>query len=228
MIPSFILTLDTTAPDAAIELAAGAALTSTPDITAVVTSAAADAFQMKLWGDVDPAFDANVQATEATSAWITFDHAAKAIRLLGGDGAKTIFVKVRDDVGNESAPASDAITLDTTAPVITVTVDFAPVKISKVHNPPTDVFDISQGTFTSDAPLQAWEVRVVPDISSDHTAGTVIPATGGSINTTGGELAPGVGTVVTIRGADLEAASPGDGDKLVKIFGQETSGLWSL
>lgn len=227
MSTNFILTLDTTPPDAAIELAGGAAYVGSPDITAVVTSAAVDAYQMKIWGDVDPAFDANVQATEAASSWIGYSHAAKAIRLLAGDGLKTVTVRVRDDVGNESAPANDTITLDTTAPVITITVDFAPVKISKVHNPPTDIFDISQGTFASDSDLQAWEVRVVPDVNSDHTAGALIPAVGGSLNTSGGALGAGVGKLVTIRGADLEAASGGDGDKIVKIFGRELSGTWS-
>lgn len=227
MTNSFILTLDTTAPDAAIELAGGLAYTTAPDIAAVVSSAAADATQMKIWGDVDPAFDANVQATEGASLWITYDHAAKAIRLLSGDGLKTVYVKVRDDVGNESAPASDTITLDTAAPAISITVAFAPPKISKVHNPPTDVFDVSQGTFVSDSDLQAWEVRVVPDMNADHTAGAVIPAAGGSLNTSGGALAAGAGKMVTIRGADLEAASPGDGPKVVKIFGQDANGQWS-
>lgn len=227
MTTTFTLTLDTTAPDAAIELAAGAAFVGSQSITAVVSSAAADAWQMKLWGDVDTTFDANVQGTEGASAWISFSHAAKALKLSAGDGVKTVFVKVRDDVGNESAPAGDSTTLDTTAPVIDITVAFAPTKISKVHNAPTDIFDTSSGTFQSDSDLQAWEVRVVPSTGSDHTAGTLIPTAGGSTNTSGGALTAGAAKVVTIRGADLEAASAGDGDKIVKIFGQDLSGAWS-
>jgi hypothetical protein len=220
---NFVLTLDTTAPDAAILIAAGAAFASSRDTTVVVTSAAADATQMKIWGDVDNAFDANVQTTEAASAWITFDHAAKAIRLLAGDGLKTINVRVRDDVGNASAPASDTITLDTTAPALNITVAAAPTKISKVAG-----FDTSTFTFQSDSDLQAWEVRVVPASGSDHTTGTVIPTAAGSANTSGGALGAGVGKVVTIKGTDLEAASAGDGGKVVKVFGQDLSGLWSL
>jgi hypothetical protein len=68
---------------------------------------------------------------------------------------------------------------------------------------------------------------VVPSSGSAHTAGTTIPATAGSTNTTGGSLAATTNQSVTIKGTDLETASAGDGDKIVKIFAQDAAGNWS-
>jgi hypothetical protein len=45
---------------------------------------------------------------------------------------------------------------------------------------------------------------------------------------TGGALAATTNQSVTIKGADLEAASAGDGAKIVKVFGQDAAGLWSV
>jgi hypothetical protein len=98
----------------------------------------------------------------------------------------------------------------------------SPTKISKVAT-----FDTSTFQFQADSAIQAWKVKVVPATGSVENAGTTIPTTAGSSNTTGGALAATTNQTVTIKGADLETASAGDGAKIVKVFVQDAAGLWS-
>ena len=76
-------------------------------------------YQMKIWGSVDTAYDTNIKTTEGTSTWITYA-TSKQIKLSTGDGSKTVYMKLRDDVWNESAQVSDSITLNTVVPVVTI------------------------------------------------------------------------------------------------------------
>lgn len=220
----FDLTLDTTAPGGVtISLAGGATYTSVRDIVATIgTSDGSTAgYQIKVWGDVDPAADASIQTTEGASAWISYN-AAQAVRLSTGDGAKTVNVKVRDSVWNTSSAVSDSITLDTSVPVVTVSGPDVAL-ISKQTGKRTSAF-----SFTADVDVVAWKVKVVPSNGSLENAGTQIPNTNGSTNMSGGALAAGTPVNATIDGADLEAASAGDGTKHVKVFVQDAAGLWSI
>jgi hypothetical protein len=224
MASTFNLTLDTTAPaGVALDINTGAAYATQQAVTAQPSTSDGSTvgYQMKIWGSVDPAADPNIQATEAASSWIAFS-AAQAVTLLTGDGAKTLNVRIRDDVGNQSASASKSITLDTTVPVATISVAASPTKISKVAT-----FDTTTFQFQADVHIQAWKVKVVPATGSVHTAGTQIPVTGGSSNVTGGALAATTNQTVTIKGVDLESASAGDGSKIVKVFVQDDAGNWS-
>ena len=49
--------------------------------------------------------------------------------LTAGDGVKTVFVKFKNDLGQESATISDSIALDTTPPVITVNPNIVPNQV---------------------------------------------------------------------------------------------------
>jgi uncharacterized membrane protein len=101
---------------------------------------------------------------------------------------------------------------DRTAPTLDVT-SAVPTKISTVAG-----FNTSTIAFTVDEAIQAWMARVVPSTGSDRTAGSLIKSGG----------AAGAGTVTTtVKGADLETASAGDGAKLVKFFAQDVAGNWS-
>lgn len=224
MAASFTLTLDTTAPATpGISLAAGAAFTAERAITATISTASGDPTQMKIWGDVDTTVNANIQGTEALSAWITYG-TSQAVTLSTGDGVKTVNIKTRDAVLNETAIASDQITLDTTVPIITITGPDVST-ISKVAGKETASF-----SFSTDIALQAWKVKVVPATTSLHDAGTQIPVTAGSTNMSGGAVAAAGTISATIKATDLETASVGDGAKIVKVFGQESGGdaSWSL
>lgn len=219
MASSFLLTLDTTAPQGVtLELDGGAIYTGSQTVSAALSTTDLDTtgYQFKVYGDVVGA------PTVGVATWQAYT-ATTSINLTPGDGLKTVYLVVRDDVGNESLVASDSITLDQTAPVVTISSGPAPTKISKVTG-----FAESSFTFQTDTDIVEWQVRVVPDAGSPHTAGTLIGTTNGSTNTSGAGLLAATNQPVTIHGADLEAASAGDGDKRVKVFARDETGNWSL
>lgn len=214
----FNLTLDTMAPTGLeVLLNDGAVYTTNAVVKLSVTVAdeATEGYQMKIWGTQGA-------SEEFDASWETFA-ATKQITLPSGDGLKTVYVKVRDDVGNETAAVSDAITLDTAVPVVTITGPDKS-KISKV-----DGFDTSAVSFRANVAFTEYKVKVVPSQSSLEDAGTQIPTDGGSVNTSGtGEYEADTAINVTLRGADLEAASSGDGVKIVKVFVKTAAGTWSV
>ena len=171
---------------------------------------------MKIWGT-------KAADTEEKASWETFA-ASKSLVLTDGDGLKTVYIKVRDDVGNESAAVTASITVNTAVPVVTITGPDKS-KISKVTG-----FDVCAFSFTSDVDFEEYTVRVVPSESSLNTAGTQIPVTGGSSNTSGnaGGYKKNTAINVTINGVDLETASSGDGTKIVKVFVKNAAGTWSV
>lgn len=215
----FNLTLDTLAPEGltlAINDDALYTTSRTVTLTIGLEDEATTGYQMKIWG-IDGV------AEEASASWETYA-ATKSVTLTEGDGLKTVFLKVRDDVGNESAAVTDTITLDTVVPVVAVT---GPDKtrISKAAG-----FNQSIFNFTADVAFAEYKVCVVPASSSTQDAGTVIPTTAGSSNTSGsaGNYPAATNIQVTITGTDLETASPGDGAKIVKVFVKNEAGTWSV
>lgn len=210
----FNLTLDTLAPTiTSFVINDGASVTTSRTVTLTIT--ATDASSMKIWG-IDGV------ANEAAASWETFA-ATKTVTLTTGDGSKTVYIKVRDAVYNESATASDTITLSTAIPTITITGPDVSV-ISEQSGKDTATF-----SFSSSMALKAWTVRLVPSNSSAHDAGTQIPTTGGSTNMSGSTLAANTSKQCTIKGADLSTAAGGtDGTYIIKVFGQASSNdLWS-
>ena len=212
----FNLILDTTAP-AGVTLALNddARYTTNASITAKIgcEDAVTTGYQMKIWGGA---------ATEDEAAWVNFA-ATKAITLSTGDGKKTVNLKVRDDVGNESAVVTKEIILDTAVPVVTVTGPDKS-KISKVAT-----FNVAAISFTCDVDFVEYKVKVVPATSSLQDAGVVIGTTNGSTNMSGtGEYPDAQPIDCTINAADLEAASAGDGEKIIKVFVRNAAGTWSV
>lgn len=233
MASSALLTLDLTAPDAAVNIESGASITSVLDVALAITSAAADKAQMKIYGDVsDTQAPAEYRTTEANAPWISFA-AAKTVRLAAGDGVKTVRVKVRDDVNNTSTEATDTITLNTAIPVISIltgpssAAGGVPPKASKQTG-----FDTWTLTFQSDVALDQWQVRLVTNATDSQSSGALIPETGGS-DTQGTALAAATSQTVTIKGVDLEAAgASGAGatgtQARIKVFGRSSANQqWS-
>ena len=215
----FIFFLDTLAPSGlTLKLNAGAQYATSNTVTAsiAVSDTTTTGYQMKIWG-------IKAADTEDKASWETFA-ASKSLVLTDGDGLKTVHIKVRDDVGNESAAVTASITVNTAVPVVTITGPDKS-KISKVTG-----FDVCAFSFTSDVDFEEYTVRVVPSESSLNTAGTQIPVTGGSSNTSGnaGGYKKNTAINVTINGADLETASAGDGVKIVKVFVKNVAGTWSV
>lgn len=210
----FQLTLDTLAPSITqFVINDGASVTTSRTVTLKIT--AGDAASMKIWG-IDGV------ATESAATWETFS-ATKQVTLTTGDGTKTVYIKVRDSVYNESASASDTITLSTAIPTITITGPDVSV-VSEQSGKDTATF-----SFSSSMALKAWTVRLVPSNSSDHEAGTQIPTTAGSTNMSGTTLAANTSKSCTIKGTDLATAAGGaDGTYIIKVFGQASANdLWS-
>lgn len=217
----FNLTLDTTAPAGlTLSINSGAIYTTSTSVNLTIGlgDETTTGYQMKIWGT-------DGVADESSASWETFAK-TKQVTLPTGDGQKTVHIKVRDDVGNETAQVSDSIQLDTTVPVPTITGPDKS-KISKVAN-----FNKSIFSFTSDVEFVEYKVCVVPSTVSTQEAGTTIGTTGGSSNTSGTkeleETFPATTPInVTLMGADVEEASSGDGVKIIKVFVKTAAGLWS-
>ena len=193
----FNLTLDTTAPSGVtLSINSGAEYTTSASVTLAIGCSDADTigYQMKIWG-IDGV------STESDASWETYAE-SKVVTLASGDGQKTVYVKVRDDVYNESASASATITLNTTVPTVTITGPDV-TRISKTSGKNTCTF-----SFSSYTAFTEYKVKVVPSISSLNDAGTTIGTTNGSTNMSGtGTYAASTNTTCTINGADLETAS---------------------
>ncbi len=221
----FTLTLDTTAPaNPSISLEGGATYATQQLIDATIGCSDGNTanYQMLIWGDVDTTENANIQDTEGNSSWIAYG-TTQQIKLSSGDGSKTIYLKIRDSVWNVSSQASDSITLDTTLPVVTVGTPDATL-ISKITGKNESTF-----TWQVDCIFDEYKIKAVPATGSSHDAGTLIPTTAGSTNTSGsaGDYPATTNISTKINGTDLETASAGDGDKVVKVFVKDKSGQWS-
>ena len=211
----FNLTLDTLAPTiSAFVINDGASVTTSTTVTLKIT-ASGDPASMKIWG-------INGVASESAASWETFS-ATKQVTLPSGDGTKTVYVKVRDSVYNESAASSDSITLSTAIPTITITgPDVSVISEQEGKN-------VATFSFSSSMALKAWKVKLVPANNSTEDAGTQIGTTNGSTNMTGTTLAANTAKQCTINGSDLSAAAGGaDGTYIIKVFGQASANnLWS-
>lgn len=214
----FNLTLDTTAPSGiTLAINGGAEYTTNTSVTLSIATSDSDTtgYQMKIWG-------ISGAETENDATWETFA-TSKAVTLASGDGQKTVYVKVRDDVYNESASASDTITLNTTVPQVTITGPDV-TRISKKAGKNVCTF-----SFSSDTAFTEYKVKVVPSINSLNDAGEVIGTTNGSENMSGtGTFAASTSTTCKINGSDLDIADSGDGQKIIKVFVKTAAGIWSV
>lgn len=229
----FTLTLDTTGPsNPSIRIDNNAQFATNQLVTASIGTgdSSTQGYQMKIWGDIDLAWAKSngivgasaTTLTEGTASWIAYA-TTKQLKLSTGDGAKTINLQIRDDVYNVSALATDSINLDTTRPIVTITGPDVS-KISKQAGK-----DMASFSFTTDTDYVEYKVKVVSSSGADHASGTLIGTTNGSTNTSGtGDYVKSSVINVTIDGADLEAASAGDGAKTIKVFVKDDAGNWSI
>lgn len=214
----FNLTLDTLAPQGlTIKLNNGSQYTTnkTVQLAVNVTDESADGYQMKVWG-------INGVANESDATWETLAN-IKNVTLSTGDGLKTVYVKVRDDVYNETAAATATITLDTSVPAVTI---IGP-DVSKISK--TSPKDVATFSFTSNTAFTEYKIKVVPSNSSLHDAGVQIGTANGSTNMNAtGTFKVSTAISCKVYGKDLEAASSGDGEKIIKVFVKNAHGTWSV
>ena len=229
----FNLTLDTIGPASpSIAIDNNATYATSALVMATIGTSDTDktGYQMKFWGDIDltwaktngVAIPTATSISEANAQWLTFT-TSKQLQLAAGDGSKTVYCKLRDDVYNESAQVSDAITLDTTKPVVTISGPDVS-RVSKISGKDTVAF-----TFSVDSIFKAYKVKVVTAGGALENTGAQIGTANGSTNMSGTGSYPKTTPIsCTINGADLEAASSGDGAKIVKVFVQDEAGNWSV
>lgn len=214
----FNLVLDTLAPQGlAVKLNNGSQYTTSKNVSLSisVSDTSTSGYQMKVWG-IDGA------SSEDNATWETFA-ATKSIALPTGDGLKTVYVKVRDDVCNETAAASATITLDTSVPAVTI---IGP-DVSRISK--TAPKNVATFSFTSDVDFVEYKIKVVPSQSSLNDAGTLIGTANGSANMKGtGTFKKNNAISCKIYGKDLEMASSGDGEKIIKVFVKNAHGTWSV
>ena len=214
----FNLVLDTLAPQGlTVKLNNGSQYTTSKNVTLSisVSDTSTSGYQMKVWG-IDGA------SSEDNATWETFA-ATKSIALPTGDGLKTVYVKVRDDVCNETAAVSATITLDISVPAVTI---IGP-DVSRISK--TAPKNVATFSFTSDVAFTEYKIKVVPSKSSLHDAGTLIGTANGSTNMNAtGTFKASTAISCKIYGKDLEMASSGDGEKIIKVFVKNAHGTWSV
>lgn len=219
------ITLDTTAPtNPTINIEGSATFVTNQlvNLSIGVGDGSTQGYQMKIWGDVDESYNSSIQSTEESSSWMPYDSAPQ-VKLSASDGSKQLSMRVRDDVHNPSSIAVDSVNLDTEIPTVTVTQPDVS-KISKIDGKDTASF-----TFSSNENFVEYKVKLVGATGATHDTGTTIPTENGSRNTSGTEAVTASTVVtVTVKGADLElAGATTDGQKIIKVFVKDESGLWS-
>lgn len=219
-----ILTLDTTAPtNPSIIIDGGATYTANQlvNISINTSDASTVGYQMKIWGDVDALHDSDVQALEGDSNWITYQE-SKQIKTSEADGNKTLYLRIRDDVHNVSSQVSDSIILDASQPTVTMTgADVDTISKNPGKNEASFSFQVDQN-------FEEYKVKIVGNTGAAHDTGLQVGTTNGSTNMYGvGSFTSATPINIILNGSDLEAASAGDGDKIIKVFVKDAAGNWS-
>ena len=107
------LVLDTVAPSGSLSIDEGAAYANTTSVTLTtsITDTTSGVAQMQFSND-----------GVSYAPWETYA-STKPWMLLSGDGLKTVYVKYKDYADNVSIPCTDTITLDTTAPAGSISIN---------------------------------------------------------------------------------------------------------
>lgn len=228
------ITLDTKAPENVGIIANGGADTTVKNIPVSISCSDDDktGYEMKIWGTQEA-------LNEEDALWEPFLE-TKTVTLTNGDGVKTIYLKVRDDVYNESSEASCTVTLFTKVPSISISASLS--KVSKMPGKDTTVISC-----VPDDDISAFKIVAVNNVNAsyDEKENISIGTRGGSGFTTddypslaNGEsleyqgaqtiCTKGNSIIFTLKSEDLEEASSGDGVKLLKVFVKSAhSGKWS-
>lgn len=102
---------DTTPPTGSVTINSGVAATNSTAVTLTLSATDNSGTVTQMQFSNDGGTYSSLEAYATTKTWT----------LSIGDGTKTVYAKFRDAAGNWSAPVSDAITLDTIPPQVTIT-----------------------------------------------------------------------------------------------------------
>ena len=236
----FYLTLDTSSPQGVSLIINGGIETvyETQNISYVISCSDKDTtnYQMKMWGTAE-------YPTEEEAEWTGYSPTGSFNIDGKNSGQKIIYVKIRDDVHNESQIASDSVNYYKDLPIVK---DFKvnPVRISYKEGK-----NVSEGSFQFNEDIKAVKIKIVDSVDATHESGKSISTTNGSslwrnVNKTSPQTPYSSGKLEVenlnitktdsigfkIYAKDINAAdSNGDGVRIIKVFIQsKTSGLWSV
>jgi hypothetical protein len=100
------------------------------------------------------------------------------------------------------------------------------MKISKIVGAPQN-YNLTTFSWGSDLPFDEYYVTVAPTEASIFSSATPIPGTySTNVHGAAGPYPEDTDITTTVDGRDLELASPGDGDKIIKVFARR-GGTWS-
>lgn len=254
----FNITLDTTAPGGVgVKINGDEERAVSTQVTLNISCADADktGYKMKIWGDI--VNSSGYTIAEKDAVWEDYS-ATKDVTLNEFDdesNQRTVYVKVRDDLHNESAAASDSIILYTELPEINITTGPVPAKITTAAGKSGDIAAMialsrSLVYFTVNKDVSDIKVMLVSNINAVHddASNILIPsststigiidtnADAGNMTISGTDgmtvsnqnIAAGKEIALSISGDDLKSVSPDDGVKLVKIFVKEKDANWSV
>lgn len=233
----FNLTLDTTGPSGvSVKINGDDNNTTTTAATLTISCDESDTSNcmMKVWGDINDSMG-NPISTEADAVWQNFSPTLNIVltECSGGENeTKTVFVKVRDDVWNESIAVSDTITLYVVVPTVSVISSIS--RISKISTKAMGLF-----SFTVDKPCNDLKVMVVSSVNSlvnDPSNAEIIIDNNGEDMPLGEYIVSNADGIIEkgreyggiISGTYLEKASEGDGVKIIKLFARGQNGAWSV
>lgn len=254
--------LDTTKPTGTIDLYEPNNTTAKPNVSPVAEFVARVAisddstgvppFQFKIYGDFTETAQAEQGITEANAEWrgYTPDSGQNYMSITSlfctsGDGEKEVYIKIRDNAGNENeGTIKDSFHYDTSEPVVVVSnIDYQ--IISKVRTLRRGASGEIAGkwadecnfTFTPNEHIQAYKVCAYADQAAAEAGDendAAIPSAGGSVNMSATGIDSDNAVSAKIRGADFEAAlgdiaEPGDNDgaHVVVVYVQDLGGTWS-
>ena len=101
---------DTTPPSGSVSIDGDAAYTTTTAVTLTLSATDDSGTVSQMQCSNDGTTYSTPEAYATTKSWM----------LTSGDGLKSVSVKFSDPSGNWSSPVSDAITLDTLAPLVAI------------------------------------------------------------------------------------------------------------
>lgn len=254
----FNITLDTTAPaGVGVKINGDELRAVSENVTLSITCSDADTtnYKMKIWGDI--VTSSGEMPGEDDVSWQSYSPTAAVELMSDESGQRTVYVKVRDDLYNESETVSDSIYLYTDTPEVNI-IDGPNPAVITTRNDKTALNSIeaialsvktaSMVAFTADKDISDIKVVVAANINSlnDFDTNALIPSSGSAIyiigendektaltgdnglTVSGVSISAGTTVYVSIKGDDLITASPGDGVKIVKVFVKETDARWSV
>ena len=191
------ITLDTAPPSGTIEINDGAPYATSSPVT--LTLSAEDATQMQFNNE-----------NGAWSGWEVYG-TSKSWPLSAGDGAKTVYMQLKDAAGNISTePISAGITLDTSAP----TIDIGAPSVTWTKGGPVtyqityggaDAVTLADGNVTPNKSMTADAASVV--VSGEGLTTRTVTISGITGNGTLG-ISIGAGTASDLAGHTAPAAGP--------------------